>query len=71
MPRQTKSDTLRKMLARPKGATLAAICDKTGWQRHTVHAFLSGLRKSGAAINRDGRSAEAIYRLEPGPEGDK
>lgn len=71
MPRHTKSDTVTKMLARPRGTTLAAICDRTGWQRHTVHAFLSGLRKSGATINRDGRGAEATYRLETTSEGDK
>ncbi len=68
MPTQTKSNTVRKMLARPKGATIAAICDKTGWQRHTVHAFLSGLRKSGGTIERNGRGANASYRLVTKPE---
>ena len=63
MPTQTKSITVRKMLARPKGTTIAAICDKTGWQRHTVHAFLSGLRKSGSTIERNGQGKDGNYRL--------
>ena len=63
MPTHTKSNTVRKMLARPKGTTIAAICDKTGWQRHTVHAFLSGLRKNGAALEREGQGRAATYRL--------
>lgn len=68
MPTQTKSNTVRKMLARSKGTTIAAICDKTGWQRHTVHAFLSGLRKSGGIIERNGWGANANYRLVTKPE---
>ena len=68
MPTQTKSNTVRKMLARPKGTTIAAICDKTGWQRHSVHAFLSGLRKSGSTIERDGQGKGASYRLTSQPE---
>lgn len=51
------------MLARSKGTTIVAICDKTGWQRHTVHAFLSGLRKLGSTIEHDGRGKDASYRL--------
>lgn len=63
MSTQTKSNTVRKMLGRPRGATIAAICGKTGWQRHTVHAFLSGLRKNGVALEREGQGTAATYRL--------
>ena len=65
MPKQTKSITVRKMLERPKGATIITLCDKTGWQRHTVHAFLSRLRTSGSTIKRKGKGADAAYRITP------
>ena len=68
MPTQTKSNTVRKMLGRSKGTTITAICDKTGWQRHTVHGFLSGLRNNGVAIEREGQGGAATYRLMPAAE---
>lgn len=43
----TKSATVRKLLARDRGATLEEMVAETGWQPHSCRAFLSGVRKSG------------------------
>jgi hypothetical protein len=51
--KQTKAGKVRAMLTRPGGATLEAICKATGWQAHSARAVLSGLRKSGATIERE------------------
>ena len=63
----TKSATVHRMLARPKGASLAEIMATTGWQNHSVRAFLTGLRKKGERLVREERpSGETIYRLGQG-----
>lgn len=40
------------LLSRPHGATLAELCDQTGWLAHSARAFLTGLRKSGYVLER-------------------
>ncbi|PPB81350.1 uncharacterized protein DUF3489 [Albidovulum inexpectatum] len=66
---QTKIDTVRSMLARPAGASLAALCKATGWQAHSVRAALSTLRKKGLPIERregaDGKPATWHIPREP------
>ena len=63
---ETRTARLRRMLAAPEGASLAAICSTMGWQPHSARAALSGLRKAGDRIER-GRPTEPggspIYRL--------
>lgn len=62
----TKAAKVRRLLQRPKGASLPAICKATGWQPHTTRAFLSGLRKKGYGIERHPGEAEggvAVYRI--------
>jgi hypothetical protein len=45
-PREgTKQETVLAMLRREEGATIAQICDATGWQQHTVRGFFAGLKK--------------------------
>jgi hypothetical protein len=64
--RQTKTDKVRKMLARPQGASLDKICAATGWQLHSARAALSGLRKAGHTIERtdpDGQQGTSVYRI--------
>ena len=41
----TKQETVLAMLRREDGATIAQICEATGWQQHTVRGFFAGLKK--------------------------
>ena len=52
-----KSELVKKLLRRGKGATLAELQDATGWQPHSVRAFLSGLRKKGEALVKEERKS--------------
>ncbi len=69
-PKQTKTEIVRAMLARPNGATISAICKSTGWQAHSARAALSGFRKAGYVVDRstakDG--TVSIYRITAAPE---
>jgi len=51
-PRKTKRSQLIGMLKAPKGADVAEISRKFGWQQHTTRAALTGLRKAGFTIER-------------------
>lgn len=64
---QSKLGQVLAMLRRPKGATVADLAAATGWQRHTVRAALTGLRKRGLAVNRakDTRGT-SVYRIAKG-----
>ncbi len=63
----TKAATVRRLLARPQGATLDDIAAETGWQPHSIRAFLTGLRKRGLAVERTARvNGMTCYRLRPG-----
>ena len=70
--KQTKTEKVRAMLARPQGATIAAICKTTGWQAHSARAALSGLRKAGHTIERtppgEDSKSESVYRITASPE---
>ena len=66
-PRQgpTKATTVGRLLSRSKGATLAEIVGATGWQPHSVRAFMTGLRKKGHALIRECRTnGETSWRIE-------
>jgi hypothetical protein len=41
----SKTATVVSLLERAKGATLAEIMDKMGWQAHTVRGFMAGAMK--------------------------
>jgi len=61
----TKTATVQKLLPRPKGATLAAIIDATGWLPHSARAFMSGLRRRGRDVIRECRtSGDTSWRIE-------
>ncbi len=63
-PRQTKAALLRELLARPAGASLDDLCKTTGWQRHTLRAALSRLRKAGHAVEHiTEKSGRPRYRI--------
>jgi len=47
----SKTATVVALLERAKGATLAEIVDKMGWQPHTVRGFMAGaMKKAGYAV---------------------
>ena len=59
-----KSELVKKLLRRGKGATLAELQDATAWQPHSVRAFLSGLRTKGEMLVKEERkSGETAYRI--------
>jgi len=66
-PREgTKQETVLAMLRREEGATIAQICEATGWQQHTVRGFFAGLKKrQGITVI----AAERIRQVGPNKEG--
>ena len=66
-PREgTKQETVVSMLRREEGATIAQICEATGWQQHTVRGFFAGLKK------RQGIEVQVLERVRqvgPNKEG--
>ncbi|EYD75859.1 hypothetical protein Rumeso_02641 [Rubellimicrobium mesophilum DSM 19309] len=60
----TKLGQIHALLASPSGASLATLCDATGWQSHSVRAALTGLRKGGKVIEKSkGEDGTTLYRL--------
>ena len=60
----SKSTIVTKLLTRGRGATVAEIQAATGWQPHSVRAFLSGLRKAGRTLVKEERkTGETSYRF--------
>ena len=60
-----KFEIVKRLLSRQNGATAAEISNATGWQAHSVRAYLSGLRKKGSALVREERqNGSKAYRLE-------
>jgi len=68
---QTKKARLITLLKAWNGARTPTICKSLGWQKHTVRAALSGLRKEGHVINtsRSARDGVTVYRIETIAEG--
>ncbi len=60
----TKTETIRKLIARKGGASISQLETATAWQPHSVRAALSGLRKNGAEITRSANAkGVTVYRL--------
>ncbi len=62
----TKQEQVLALLRREEGATIAQICDATGWQGHTVRGFFAGLKK------RQGIEVQVLERVRqvgPNKEG--
>lgn len=57
----SKQQQVIDMLSRDSGATLAELCEMSGWLKHSASAVLTGLRKKGHAITRDKRGEETCY----------
>jgi hypothetical protein len=66
-PREgTKQEQVLAMLRRAEGATIAQICEATGWQGHTVRSFFAGLKKrQGIEV----KVLERIRQVGPNKEG--
>jgi len=66
-PREgTKQEQVLALLRREEGATIAQICEATGWQGHTVRGFFAGLKK------RQGIEVQVLERVRqvgPNKEG--
>jgi hypothetical protein len=62
----SKQASVIGMLKRPEGATIAQICEVTGWQAHTVRGTLAGAlkKKLGLTIVSDkAQGGERVYRV--------
>ena len=66
--RTTRIATLQALLAQPEGARLDTLCAATGWQKHSVRAALSGLRKTGVIVERQAAEGPGgpLYRIVTG-----
>lgn len=70
-PVQTKKARLVGLLKARNGARTPTICKSLGWQKHTVRAALSGLRKEGHVImaSKSARDGVTVYKMETIPQG--
>lgn len=60
----TKAEQVQKLLKRTRGATMAEMVSETGWQAHSVRAFLTGLRKKGHIVAKEERKPGLVaYRI--------
>jgi hypothetical protein len=67
----TKSAAVTRLLSRERGATIAEMVQATAWKKHSVRAFLTGVRKSATLTKEqrtDGQTAYRIDRSERAPD---
>jgi hypothetical protein len=53
------------LLCGPSGASIATVTRSTGWQPHTVRAFLAAVvrKKLGLRLESEKRNGERVYRI--------
>jgi hypothetical protein len=63
--RITKHDRVLGLLRAKSGSTIAAIAKVTGWQPHSVRAFLTGVvkKKLGLTVSSEKTKSGRIYRI--------
>lgn len=68
----TKIAKVIALLERPEGAKIDDIITVTGWMPHTTRAALTGLRKRGYAVARQGgpKDGGAVYRIDGSPRNE-
>jgi Protein of unknown function (DUF3489) len=62
----SKQATVIQMLSRVEGATIAQICEATGWQAHTVRGTFAGAFKKRLGLNitsQKSQGADRVYRI--------
>ena len=58
-----KKARIEALMRRPEGTAMAELMAATGWQEHSIRAALTGLRKAGCTIARDGNERPTRYRI--------
>jgi len=61
----SKSKRIIALLQAPKGATVRALMEATGWQAHSIRGFLSGTvsKRLGLQVDSFRRDGERVYAL--------
>jgi len=61
----SKQAQVLALLRGPSGATIATVMLSTGWQQHTVRAFLAAVvrKKLGLKLDSEKADGERVYRI--------
>jgi hypothetical protein len=64
----SKQEKVVALLSRPEGASVSVIMKMTGWQRHSVHGFFSGVlrKRLKFKVEHTGEGDKTIYRIASG-----
>jgi Protein of unknown function (DUF3489) len=67
----SKQSRVIAMLRSPKGVTIAAIMQTTGWQQHSVRGFLAGVVRSRLKLNLTSHNVDGsrVYRIIDAEDG--